>query len=145
MKYLDFVKNLKECPFCNLKKEEILKENNNAIIILAKAPYTENHLIVIPKKHVLEIASISKEQKESFEEIVSYGLKKLREKYDCVSILYREGDGKDTGKSISHAHYNLIPKMKILPKGIDPANREIYPDKEYLEKTKDAKKNFKIK
>lgn len=142
--YKSYLKKLKKCPFCDLKKEETLRENKDAILIFAQAPYTKDHLLVIPKKHVLKLNLLSKKQKENIEKIIYYGLKKLHRKYDNVSILYREGKKKDVGKSIDHIHYHLIPNLKIGACNINGNKRKIYSDKEYTKKVKEIKKRLNI-
>ena len=64
MLYKDYLKKLKKCPLCDLMKEEILKSNKSALIILPRAPFTKNHLIVIPKKHRLRMSDLNKNEKK---------------------------------------------------------------------------------
>jgi len=45
-------------------KDEIIRQNKYAILTLAKAPYTKNHLLVVPKKHVLKLNSLSEKEKK---------------------------------------------------------------------------------
>jgi diadenosine tetraphosphate (Ap4A) HIT family hydrolase len=44
---------MNDCPFCN-SPERILTENRHAFVIHSNPCKTENHLLVIPKRHVLE-------------------------------------------------------------------------------------------
>ena len=61
MLYTKYLKTMRICPFCNLTKEEKLKQNKNAILTIAKAPYTKDHLLVVPKKHVIKFNSLTQE------------------------------------------------------------------------------------
>lgn len=142
MLYTKYLKTMKQCPFCNLNKEEILKENKLAILTLAKAPYTKDHLLVLPKKHVRKINKLSKKQKDSIEELIYYGLKKLHKKYKNVTVLYREENRKDVGKSINHLHYHIIPSMKIGAYTINFNKRKIYSEKNYIKKINLFKKDL---
>jgi len=144
MLYKSYLKKLKECPFCSLKKEEILKENKNAYLILAQAPYTKSHLLVVPKKHALKLNLLSRKQKDDIEKLIYYGLKKLHKKYNNVSIVYREGNKREVGKSIDHIHYHLIPNMKIGVCDIDGNKRKIYSDQDFIKKIKELKKSLKF-
>ena len=71
-------------------------------------------------------------------------MKKLYKKYGSVSILFRQGDKKEIGKSIDHIHYHLIPKIKIGAHNINGNKRRIYSDKEYLTKIKEIKRKLKL-
>ncbi len=140
MLYQKYLKTMKTCPFCTLEKNEILKQNKYAILTLAKAPYTKDHLLVVSKKHVVKFNSLTQEQKDAFEKLICYGLKKLHKKYANVSVLYREGNKKEVGKSIDHIHYHLIPDMQIGSRDINWKKRKIYSDKEYVQRVRELKK-----
>lgn len=142
MLYKDYLKKNHPCPFCNLVKEEIIRQNKNAILTLAKAPYTKNHLLVVPKKHCLQLNSMTKSEKEDCEKLIYYAMKKLHKKHKNVTVLYREGNKKEVGKSVSHVHYHLIPDMQIGAKGDCWKNRKIYSDRNYVKRIKDFKKRF---
>ena len=75
MLYQKYLKTLKICPFCNLTKDEILRQNKYAILTLSKAPYTKDHLLVVSKKHVIKFNSLTQKQKDEFEKLICYGLK----------------------------------------------------------------------
>ena len=140
MLYKKYLKKLKQCPFCCLRKDEMLRQNKYAILTLAKAPYTKDHLLVVPKKHVIKINSLNQKQKDDVEKLICYGIKKLNKKYKNISVLYREGDKDKVGKSIDHVHYHIIPNLMIGSKNINGNTRKVYSEKEYVKKIKDMKK-----
>ena len=63
MLYKEYLKKLKTCPFCCLNKNEIIKQNKYAILTLSKAPYTKDHLLVVPKKHSLKLDNLTTKEK----------------------------------------------------------------------------------
>jgi diadenosine tetraphosphate (Ap4A) HIT family hydrolase len=140
MKYRDFLKNLNECPFCNLNKDIIFKRNSFAKVILAKAPYCKDHLLIIPNRHVLEISELTDDEKYAMFELVLWAQKKIKKRHKSLSILYREGG--DSGKSIDHMHINIIPKEKISPTSQKAINRDIYSDSKYLKEISEFKARF---
>jgi len=143
MLYSKFLKENKSCPFCRLKKEEIIKENKYAMMILSRARYTKDHLLIIPKRHRSKIKDLGFVEKKSIGKLVLFGLDALHKKHKNVSIAYREGNMKEVGKSISHLHIHLVPHLQIGPYNIDGRKRKIMSDKLYLKKTKELKEELK--
>lgn len=141
-KYLKKINQEKICPFCNLKKSEILRSNESANLILAKAPYSKDHLLIVPKRHIIFINDLTKEEKQNIEKLIYFGFKKLHEKHKNVTMLYREGNKKEVGKSIDHLHIHLIPHMQIGARDINWRKRKILSDKEYTKKEKYMRKFF---
>tara|TARA_Y100000310_G_scaffold307462_1_gene349556 strand:- start:1020 stop:1448 length:429 start_codon:yes stop_codon:yes gene_type:complete len=142
MLYEKYLKEKHPCPFCCLMKEEILKQNKYAILTLAKAPYTKDHLLVVPKKHYTRFNSMAKTQRDAVENLVAYALKKLHKKHKNVTVLYREGNLKQVGKSISHLHYHIIPNMVIGAYDINWKKRKIYSEEKYVKEIKKMKKRL---
>ena len=140
MLYQDYLKKLKECPFCKVEKKEILKQNSFAYAILAKAPYTEDHLLIIPKKHAVSLSDIEFKEKIGIEKLMFDILKKIHKKYKNVSVLYREGNKFQIGKSIDHIHFHIIPNMQIGAYDIEFKDRKILNEEDYLKKCKKALK-----
>lgn len=141
MMYDDYLKTLDKCPFCNLKKQEIVRENKFARVILAKAPYHKDHLLVVPKRHVIKISQLKNNELEEISSLVFWAGKKLEKKHHNLSILYREGNKKKIGKSIDHFHVNLIPDEMIGSIEVNKNGRKVLSEKEYIKRTKEL--NFK--
>ncbi len=142
MLYQEYLKKKHFCPFCNLLKKEILKQNKYAILTFAKAPYTSDHLLVVPKKHKISIGSLKPREKRAVDDLIHYGIKMLHKKYKNVTVLYREGILKQVGKSVSHLHYHLIPNLLIGAYNIDFTKRKIYSEEEYVKKIGEIKKEL---
>ncbi len=140
--YKKYLKTLKKCPFCELEKDEILKQNKYAILTLAKAPYIKNHLLVIPKRHVLTFGSLKKREKLAILKMTAYGMKKLKKKETNINVLYREGNKKIIRKSINHMHIHIIPNMPIGMQNKKWNQKQVYLDKEYVKKIRELKKRF---
>lgn len=139
MKYKEFLKKLKKCPFCNLEQETIIKQNKHAIITLSRAPYTKDHLLVIPKRHVLRLNELKEKEKRAIDKLIDYGMKLLYKKHKGINILYREGDKKLIAKSIDHLHYNLLPDIWLGKVNKGFSNRKAYSEKEYINAIKKLK------
>ena len=142
MLYNKLLKKIKKCPFDSFDKEEIIKENRFAVVILARSPYTKNHLLVIPKKHKIAIKELTLLEKKNLWKLINWSLKKLYTKHKSVSIIYREGKMKEVGKSISHMHVHLIPHIQIGAYNIDGRKRKVMGEDAYRKKTRDFLNTF---
>ena len=71
-------------------------------------------------------------------------MKKLHKKYKNVTILYREGNKKEVGKSVNHIHYHLIPNLQISAEKKFWKNRDILCKEEYAKEIKNLKKRLRI-
>jgi len=111
MLYDDYLQKLEICPFCE-SDGRIFIDKKNACLTYAKAPYHPDHLLVIPKRHVVSFFDLTEEEESDINELIELGseiLKKLE--YVNFTILVREGS--NANKSISHLHYHLIPNDRI--------------------------------
>jgi diadenosine tetraphosphate (Ap4A) HIT family hydrolase len=81
----------KPCPFCEIDRPLIVESSKKFIVTLARAPYTKDHLLIIPKKHKILFSKLkSKEIKELFS-LVKKRDKKLHTMYEDVTFLLRDG------------------------------------------------------
>lgn len=142
MIYERWLKKNKICPFCELKREEIVKGNKYAVLILGRAPYCKDHLLVTPRRHRLTLNELSAAERKGVDDLRNWGMKKLHKKYRNVTVLYREGNLSEVGKSVEHLHYHLIPELQIGAINGAWKKRRFFSEKKYLEKTQRFKENF---
>lgn len=139
MNYKKFRKTLNGCPFCKLTSEEILEENNSGVVILARAPYIKDHLLVLPKKHIANMSELTNKERAELFELVFWAQDRIEKIYHNFSTLYREGE--KIGKSMPHAHFNIIPNLLLGTIEEDLSDRPVYEMDEYLEFTKEFRDN----
>ena len=148
MKYIQAIKELWKDfdPFLHLEKEEIVDETEKFFVIPARAPYVENHLLIIPKRKVYVLRELTNEEKEEMYDLVDKRSKKLHTIHHGVNLLLRDGlVGDDWGteiqKSVNHLHFHLIPDCPIWweAAGLD---RKWYTDDEYLDLAKEIRIKF---
>lgn len=101
-----------DCLFCKIIKKEfpsfIIYEDNKIIVFLDIKPQTNGHMLIIPKKHYLDISDIddsvlyhiNKISKEMHQLLVN----KL--KIDGLTIVQNNG----CAQEVKHYHLHLIPK-----------------------------------
>jgi len=112
MKYSDFLKEEKPCPFCATAEREKILENKTAYLTFALAPYHPDHLLVVPKRHVEHILDITEEEMKDIDDLQKKGWMLLKHFwYKSVSFIVREGD--QSGRSVTHIHYHIIPEVRL--------------------------------
>ena len=121
---------MEDCIFCKIIKRELpgkfIHEDDLIAIIMNINPATNGHLLVIPKKHLVNIMDTPNEIITHTMDIVRekiYPL--LKEKLNCKGLTISQNN--ELGQEIKHFHIHLTPrydddlleftydKNKILP------------------------------
>jgi diadenosine tetraphosphate (Ap4A) HIT family hydrolase len=111
MLYTEYLKNLSKCPFCDCA-DRTVRENSNAYLTYSLAPYHKHHLLVLPRRHVESFLTLTEEELDGIESLLRSGAKLLSFLgYEDYSILVRNGD--ESGKSVKHLHYHIVPHVHI--------------------------------
>jgi diadenosine tetraphosphate (Ap4A) HIT family hydrolase len=142
MFYTEYLKKLKTCPFCILNKKEIFASNKSSDLVLSRAPYTKDHMLVVPKAHKRFIGDLTPKEKKDVEKLLMKGIELLHKKHKNVSVLYREGVDKEVGKSISHMHFHLIPDMVLGASDSHPDTRTFLSEEDYIKEIEKLKEDL---
>lgn len=148
MRYITVVKAIEKkhiCPFCHEKPEHMLDIGKYFYVIPARAPYVKHHLLIIPKRHVNTLMTLSPAELKEMNALVDKRAKKLLKKYKDVNLLLRDGLVKDKiiNKSINHLHFHILPNVGIHIETRQSAdNREWMDDALYTKTAKAYKKTF---
>jgi len=101
------------CIFCKdglktIHKKPILKENNNFLVTENAFSYTGTsyHLLIIPKRHIVNLIEFKSEEWAVLQEIINWVIQKKRIKGG--SLFLRFGDNKYNGGTIPHLHFQII-------------------------------------
>ncbi|HOQ79320.1 MAG TPA: HIT domain-containing protein, partial [Candidatus Absconditabacterales bacterium] len=78
-------------PFIHIKPEEIVDESENFIILGARAPYAEDHLLIIPKRQVYLLKELTGIEKNEMWKLLEKWATKLHTKHKDVNLLLRDG------------------------------------------------------
>ena len=150
MKYITVIKKIEKehiCPFCHEKKENMLQIGKYFYVIPARAPYTKHHLLIVPRRHVNTLITLSHAELIEMHKLVDIRTKKLHKKYKDISLLLRDGLTKDKviNKSVNHLHFHLLPNIGIHIESTwnqNPDNRKRMDDKTYTKTAQAYKKIF---
>ena len=102
---------MSDCIFCSIPRDRIILENELIYAIRDNYPVTPLHSLIIPKRHVIDYFSLTKDELLSCNAL----LKKVKN-----SITVEDGSvkafniginsGEEAGQTIFHCHIHLIPR-----------------------------------
>lgn len=102
-----------DCIFCKIIKGEIpsktVYEDDLIKVIMDVNPNTNGHLLIIPKKHYVNIMDIDENIITHSLEIIKNKLYKLlKERLNCEGLTIAENNF--LGQEVKHFHIHLIPR-----------------------------------
>ena len=101
------------CLFCNSKTSGIAHENNLAYASYDTYPVSEQHCLIIPKRHVNDYFELSNEELIACNDLIRIIKKEVLEKDKSVmGFNIGANAGKVAGQSIMHCHIHLIPRRE---------------------------------
>lgn len=107
------------CILCEKPGEDndtlnyILYRGNKNFIILNSYPYNPGHLMVAPYRHVASLDEFSDEERNEHFELVSRGIKVLRQAFDPGGFNIGVNIGKVAGTGIDdHVHTHIVPRWQ---------------------------------
>jgi diadenosine tetraphosphate (Ap4A) HIT family hydrolase len=103
---------ISDCIFCNIERE-IIAQNELAIAFFDKYPVTDNHVLIIPRRHCRDYFDLSQPEINSLNRL-THKVKAILTKEDSTITGYNIGfnAGEDAGQTISHCHMHLIPRRQ---------------------------------
>ena len=108
-----------ECILCEKPKQNndalnyILYRGDKNFIILNSYPYNPGHLMVAPYRHVASLEGLTEEERYEHFEIVSRGIKVLRQVFNPGGFNIGMNVGKAAGAGIDdHFHTHIVPRWQ---------------------------------
>ena len=126
------------CIFCNVRKEDMIYENEYAFVSYDSYPVSKFHCLIIPKRHIRNYFDLDEKDLNACNQLI----KKIRTKIEKDDNLV-EGFNLGTnagivaGQTIMHCHIHLIPRRKGDVENPQGGVRAVIPLKQhYLRKSK---------
>ena len=106
----------KDCLFCSIQNEDkkrVIEENTLAYVIRDGFEVTENHSLIIPKRHVQDYFGLTQAEINAVNQLIQSQKNQL-DKDDKLIQGYNIGinAGKVAGQTIFHCHIHLIPRRQ---------------------------------
>lgn len=102
-----------DCLFCKMVNKEIpteiVYEDQDVLAFKDIAPKAPVHILIIPKKHIENVAAATAEDCKVLGKIQAVA-KQLAEEFGIAESGYRilTNSGKDSGQVVFHMHYHLV-------------------------------------
>ena len=109
------------CIFCAMGCNRTIAENELCYAIRDGFPVTENHTLIIPKRHVADYFDLYQPELNAIHQLVTKQRKAILEA-DSSVLGFNIGinSGAVAGQTIFHAHIHLIPRREgdvVDPRG----------------------------
>lgn len=105
---------MSDCIFCKIARREMPKtfdfETDNVMVFEDISPRAPIHLLVIPKRHILEFKTAIDSDKAMFDEIISV-VAELIKKYKLDKKGYRVVMNGGGAQQIDHFHVHLMGEV----------------------------------
>jgi ATP adenylyltransferase len=102
------------CVFCELKgrnEDLVLHRGRLAFVILNLYPYNNGHVMVVPNRHLADLAGTSGEERAELIELVRHAELALTEAYAPDGINVGINLGRTAGAGVlEHLHIHLVPR-----------------------------------
>lgn len=99
------------CPFCNIKSEYYVLENQECYALYDLNPVTKGHMLIIPKRHYASFFDASDSELLSIKSLI-FEARALLKKEDKNISGFNIGIniGTSAGQTVHHLHWHLIPR-----------------------------------
>ena len=123
------------CLFCNSKISGIAHENELAYASYDTYPVTDNHCLIIPKRHVVDYFDLSNEELIACNDLIKIIKKEVLDKDKSVKAFnIGSNAGIEAGQSIMHCHIHLIPRRKNDVENPQGGVRSVIPKKQHYKR-----------
>ncbi len=118
------------CIFCEVPGERVIAENELAFAILDAFPVTNQHTLIIPKRHVSDFFSLYQPERNAIQQLTEERRRSILEDTSTITgFNIGINVGEDAGQTIMHCHTHLIPRRKGDVEEPEGGVRGVVPDK----------------
>jgi diadenosine tetraphosphate (Ap4A) HIT family hydrolase len=131
-----------DCPFCNTE-DRILKENEQAKVILSNPRKVPGHFLIVPKRHIEKPWELTSEELQGVFDLIFFVEQR---------IVGKLGDGVDIRQNyrpflkqnrlkVDHVHFHVIPRSSedYLYQVSEKFETDLFADLDELERDEVAK------
>ena len=125
------------CLFCNIKESELVHHNELAYASYDSYPVSENHCLIIPKRHINNYFDLSKDELIACDDLIRIVKDEITKRDKTVKgFNLGTNIGKVSGQSIFHCHFHLIPRRQGDVENPQGGVRSVIPNKQHYKREK---------
>ena len=125
------------CLFCNIKESEVAHQNELAYASYDSYPVSENHCLIIPKRHINNYFDLSKDELIACDDLIRIVKDEIIKRDKTVKgFNLGTNIGKVSGQSIFHCHFHLIPRRQGDVENPQGGVRSVIPTKQHYKREK---------
>ena len=123
------------CLFCNLKMSGVAHENDLAYASYDTYPVSDQHCLIIPKRHVADYFELSNEELIACNDLIKIIKQEVQDKDKSIKAFnIGTNAGKISGQSIMHCHIHLIPRREGDVDNPQGGVRSVIPKKQHYKR-----------
>ena len=121
--------------FCNSKVSGIAHENDLAYASYDTYPVSDQHCLIIPKRHVADYFELSNEELIACNDLIKIIKQEVLDKDKSIKAFnIGTNAGKISGQSIMHCHIHLIPRREGDVDNPQGGVRSVIPKKQHYKR-----------
>ena len=123
------------CLFCNSKVSSVAHENDLAYASYDTYPVSDQHCLIIPKRHVADYFDLSNEELIACNDLIKIIKQEVLDKDKSIKAFnIGTNAGKISGQSIMHCHIHLIPRREGDVDNPQGGVRSVIPKKQHYKR-----------
>ena len=123
------------CLFCNIKESGVAHENNLAYVSYDSYPVSEDHCLIIPKRHIKNYFDLSNDELIACNDLIKIVKEEIINKDKTVrGFNIGSNVEKIAGQSIMHCHIHLIPRREGDVDNPQGGVRSVIPRKQHYKR-----------
>ena len=123
------------CLFCNSKVSGVAHENDLAFASYDTYPVSDQHCLIIPKRHVADYFELSNEELIACNDLIKIIKQEVLDKDKSIKAFnIGTNAGKISGQSIMHCHIHLIPRREGDVDNPQGGVRSVIPKKQHYKR-----------
>jgi ATP adenylyltransferase len=120
LEYLQRSDGPKACIFCfdqlteaERRKRLVLLDLPDAVVMLNRYPYSNNHLMIAPRRHVASPELLTRDERHLLSDLVAAAVKVLRPVTNATGFNVGANLGRSAGAGIAdHMHFHIVPRYE---------------------------------
>ena len=123
------------CLFCNPKASGVIYENDLVYASYDSYPVSDQHCLIIPKRHIVDYFELSNEELISCNDLIKIVKNEILNKDQTVKAFnIGTNAGKESGQSIMHCHIHVIPRREGDVENPQGGVRSVIPKKQHYKR-----------